>query len=240
MKLVQKIHLVFLPHLLLAMAGCALPEGAITVNKQISHSLQEQQKEVERALKWAVRPYYQQLEARRPAVLNRLLLAERRTRAIDHWRTKEISAVWAQLKDGQISGELGTAQIETLRAKAPDSTTIAPLTEETALPHAVIDAVSKAVDAKYNRAKSELDAEVNKVIAVLRTNSQNIIAANDKISQALEKQRHTRLEVIKVVQTGLTIAAPKLAGLDVFTTIVEQFGGSGTASRETGQETGSQ
>ena len=235
MKVTHRIHHV-IPCLLLVLSGCALPEGAITVNTQISRSLQEQHVEVERALEWAVAPYYQQLKDLRPRVLDMTLYGERRDRAIKEWRRKETATILENMKNGSISGISGSKQIETIASKTPDPKVMDRLIESTPLSSKDIDAATKAVDAKYRLAKSGIDAEVNKVVATLRTNNQKIIAANDKITQALEKQQNTRLEVVKVVQTGLTIAPPQLPGLDILKNIVKQFGSSNTAKQEPGRE----
>ena len=215
---------------LFALSGCALPEGAITVNAEISKSVKDQQAEVEKALKWAFQPYYDQLEAKREPVHKQALAIEMRARAEEAWRNAEIQKVQAAMANDTITASAGIIQLNALKTAKPSDAVLNSLVGQTALPAEAQLTLADAVNARYEIAKEALDAELNKVIAQLRQNTSNIVAANDKISAALEQQRNSLIQGVKVAKAALGVVSTIFPGASVLTGIIDNFANSNLGS----------
>ena len=208
---------------LLPLSGCALTEGAIAVNAEVSNAVRDQQGEVEKALRWAFEPYYENLREARPSVLEKAVQIEKRARAISAWRSMKIEEVRREMINDKVAYSEGSKRCEELKVENPTPSELENLIKQTALPSADLINLMDAVNIRYTMAKEELDAELNKVINQLRQNTENIVTTNDKITQALEQQKNSRLEAIKLAQTILSITSTVLPGGDKLAKIVEQF-----------------
>ena len=201
------------------LTGCALPQGAISVNSEISASIRTQQVEVEKAMEWALRSYYDRLSAAKTVVLARAIQIEK----VSEWRVNQTALVWEEMKNGNISGTDGTLRMEGIRTQTPNEGQL----ELVSLSAEMLVDISMAVDARYEIAKEALDAEKHKVISQLRDNTNSIIAANDKITRALEVSRQNALQTAQLTRTILSVVAPYLPGIEKLSQLVEQFEESG-------------
>ena len=199
----------------LVLSGCALPEGAVLVNAEISRAVHAQQTEVEKVIDWALQPYYDRLLAAKQTVLVNAIELEK----IPAWRIREIGLVWAEMKDGTILGAEGANRIEALKLENPTTEQLTTVQ----LPAVKLAIVSAAVEARYEIAKDEMDEEKKRIISQLRQNSNNIASANDKLTQALEQHRKNAVQTTKVAKSLLTVVAPILPGMEKVITLVEQF-----------------
>ena len=216
----------------LTLSGCALPEGAVKVgalkvNVEISNSLRNQQVEMEKALKWAFNPYYKKLSEMRQAVFQQVIQNENCKKAKLVWHKREVNKVWMGMKSGNITAPIGTQKIENLKKQSPKCNEITSLVKQSLLSSEDITNLMKAVDAKYKFAKEQLDTELNKVISQLRNNTTNIIAANDKITQALENQMDNWLKAEEVAKIILRNTPLQLPGANILQKSIEQFAKSG-------------
>ena len=232
MFLARRLPAVFALCCSFAVSACMLPEGAISLNAEISNAVRDQQVEFEKVIDWAFKPYYKRLDAARAPVLENLIGIEKRQRAISHWRKTEIEAVWAAMKDGKTTGVVGVQQIEELKTKQPSEDEISSIVSHLELDSQVLETIIAARDAKYRLAKAHIDAEKNKLIEQLKSNSTNIVAANDKLTQALEKQRNIRLDAVSVAKSVLGLVSPVLPISDKLLKIVEGFAGKNETSTQ--------
>ena len=209
----------------MALSACMLPEGAISLNAEISNAVRDQQVEFEKVIDWAFAPYYERLNTARVPVLENLIRIEKRQRAISHWRKTKVETVWTAMKDDKITGSVGVSRLEELKSKQPSDKEISSIVRTIELDSRSLDTIIAAREAKYKLAKLRIDKEKRKLIEQLKSNSANIVAANDRLTLALEKQKNIRLSAVSIAKSVLSIAAPALPILDELLNIVEGFGG---------------
>ena len=197
------------------LGGCALPQGAVSVNTDISASMRAQQVEFEKAMEWAFEPYYNRLSAAKPMVLAKAIEIEK----ISLWRKQQTETIWLGMQSGTVSAVNGTSRLEAITTQVPNEEQL----ESMSLPVDKVSELAEAVHARYLIAREELDEEKNSVISQLRENSNNIISANDTLTRALEVSGKNVLRSTQLARTILSVVAPKLPGIETLAQLVEKF-----------------